>query len=355
MVTNAADSEIEIAGKKVGHGHPCFIIAEAGVNHNGDLELAFQLIRAAVDAGADAIKFQSYKTEDVVIPEAPKAEYQKRLTDSSETQYQMIQRFELSPQMHSEIISRCKQEGIPFLSSPFDEGSVELLNKLQIPAFKIPSGEITNLPLLTLVASKSKPIIISTGMAYLSEVEIAIRTIKTAGNDDYVILHCTSNYPAEAKDINLEAMRTMRSAFSAPVGYSDHTPGIEIPLAAVAMGACVIEKHLTLDNNMPGPDHAASLEPREFAAMVKGIRIVESARGHGRKEPVPSELSTAEVARKSLVSARDIEAGVTLTRQLIGIKRPGTGLQPAMRPDLVGRTAKVHIPANSIITLDMLE
>ncbi|MBC8280123.1 MAG: N-acetylneuraminate synthase family protein, partial [Chloroflexi bacterium] len=207
---------------------------------------------------------------------------------------------------------------------------------------------------LSLVASKGKPMIVSTGMAYLSEVETAVRTIKEAGNNDFVLLQCTSNYPAEAKDVNLKAMQTMGLAFSVSVGYSDHTTGIEVPIAAVAMGASVIEKHLTLDNHMPGPDHAASLEPSEFAAMVKGIRIVEAAQGHGRKEPVASEIGTADVARKSLVAARDIEPGETLTEGLLAIKRPGTGLPPAMRQELLGKTAKTRIQIGALITLEML-
>jgi N-acetylneuraminate synthase len=354
VVTDFTATAIEIAGRKVGPGHPCFVIAEAGVNHNGDLEMALQLVREAVQAGADAVKFQTYKTSLLVTPEASKAEYQKRTTDSAESQYAMLQRLELSPEMHREIIARCQQEGIIFLSSPFDEESVELLNALQVPAFKIPSGEITNLPLVTLVAGKGKPMIVSTGMAYLSEVETAVRAITDAGNHEYILLQCTSNYPANTKDVNLKAMHTLSAAFGAPVGYSDHTLGIEVPLAAVALGACVIEKHLTLDVKMPGPDHAASLEPDQFAAMVGGIRTVEAALGHGRKEPADSEFDTAVVARKSLVAARDIAAGEALTEKLVAIKRPGSGLPPAMRPHLLGRTAREPIKAGAVLTLDML-
>jgi len=355
VVAGPASQVIKIAGRPVGPGHPCLIIAEAGVNHNGDMELAIQLVRAAVAAGADAVKFQSYKTDLLVTPDAAKADYQKRTTDASESQYQMLQRLELSPEMHRRLIDLCEEQGIIFLSSPFDHASVELLNELQIPAFKIPSGEITNLPLLAQVAEKGRPMIVSTGMAHLGEVETAVQSIIAAGNRDYILLQCTSNYPAATEDVNLRAMNTMAEAFGSLVGYSDHTLGIEIPLAAVAMGASVIEKHITLDVNMPGPDHAASLPPEEFASMVRGVRAVESAVGHGRKEPAERELATAEVARKSLVAARDIAGGETLTEQLMDLKRPGSGLSPAMRAELAGRTVKTPIKMGALITLDMLE
>lgn len=345
---------IEIAGRKIGPGFPCFIIAEAGVNHNGNIELARQLVLAAVKVGADAVKFQTFKAKLVVTPDAPKAEYQKRTADAQESQIEMLRRLELSPHMHKELVTLCKEERIIFMSSPFDEESAELLTDLEVPAFKIPSGEITNLPLVTRVARKGKPMIVSTGMAYLSEVETAVRTIEETGNKELVLLHCVSNYPADPADANLMAMRTLSAAFGVPVGYSDHTPGIEVALAAVALGACVIEKHLTLDNNLPGPDHLASLEPEEFGAMVRGIRTVEAALGNGRKEPAVSEADTASVARKSLVAARDILAGEVLTEDLMEIKRPGTGLPPAMRSYLLGRTTRMPIPAGALISLEML-
>lgn len=345
---------VDIAGRLVGPGHPCFIIAEAGVNHNGDLGLAKQLVDMAVQAEADAVKFQTFKAERIVTREAPKAEYQKRTTGAAESQLDMLRRLELSPQMHHDLKAYCEDRGILFMSSPFDEESADLLAGLDVSVFKVPSGEITNLPFLAHVARKGKPIIVSTGMAYLSEVEAAVRAIQEAGNQHLVLLHCVSNYPADPADVNLRAMQTMSAAFSVPVGYSDHTPGIEVPLAAVALGACVVEKHVTLDRSLPGPDHRASLEPEELAAMVRGIRTVAAALGHGRKEPAASEAGTAAMARKSLVAARDIRAGEELTEHLLEIKRPGTGLPPAMRPYLLGRTTRMPIPAGGLISLEML-
>ena len=345
---------IDIAGRKVGPGQPCFIIAEAGVNHNGSLELAHQLVDVAIQAGADAVKFQTFNAERLVSPDAPKAEYQKRTTDVAESQYDMLRRLELSPKMHLDLMAYCDERGILFMSSPFDEDSADLLDSLGLAVFKIPSGEVTNLPFLAHVARKGKPMIVSTGMAYLSEVEAAVRTIEGTGNREFILLHCVSNYPADPADVNLRAMGTMSAAFGVPVGYSDHTPGIEAPMAAVALGACVIEKHLTLDRNLPGPDHRASLEPGEFTAMVRGIRIVEAALGHGRKDPASSEANTASVARKSLVAATDIPAGTVLTKQLIAIKRPGTGLPPVMLPYLIGRTLRIPVSAGQLLQLEMV-
>ncbi len=345
---------INIGGRMIGPGHPCFIIAEAGVNHNGDLEMARQLVKAAAATGADAVKFQTFEAHKVVSATAPKAAYQNSTTDPAESQLDMIRKLELNADQHRELITLCGEKGVIFLSSPFDEDSVDLLASLGVSAIKIPSGEITNLPLVTRSAGKGKPMIVSTGMAYLSEVEIAVRAIEETGNRDYVLLHCVSNYPAAESDVNLAAMGTMSAAFGSLIGYSDHTPGIEIALAAVALGATVIEKHLTLDNKMTGPDHRASLEPQEFTRMVEAIRLVESALGHGRKEPAASESNTASVARKSLVANRDIPVGATLTGELVGIKRPGTGLPAAMMPQVLGRTAREQISEGALITMEML-
>jgi N,N'-diacetyllegionaminate synthase len=350
----ASQLRIDVPGCKPELDQPCFIIAEAGVNHNGSLETARRLIDAAVQAGADAVKFQTFKADRLVTSEAPKAKYQIHTTDATESQYEMLHRLELSFEAHCELMAYCQEKDILFLSSPFDEESADLLMKLEVAAFKIPSGELTNLPFLDYVARKGKPMIVSTGMAYLGEVEAAVHTIEKAGNQDLVLLHCVSNYPAEPADVNLRAMLTMATAFGVPIGYSDHTLGTEVALAAVAMGACVIEKHFTLDRNLPGPDHRSSLEPIELAAMVQGIRKVESALGHGRKEPVPNEAETTAVARKSLVAARDIAAGTKMTEELMAIKRPGTGMPPFMRPYLVGRTARTDIPAGTLLTLEML-
>jgi N-acetylneuraminate synthase len=308
----------------------------------------------AARAGADAVKFQTFAAERLVTRQAPKARYQLESTDPEESQFEMLRRLELTKDDHRVLFQECKERGIIFLSTPFDEESADFLEELGVLAFKIPSGEITNVPYLGHIARKGKPMIVSTGMAYLGEVETAVRAIEEAGNDNFALLHCVSNYPANPAEINLRAMATMAAAFNCPIGFSDHTTGIEVSLAAVALGATVIEKHFTLDSGLPGPDHRASLEPAELKALVQGIRKVEVALGHGRKEPAASESNTAAVARKSLVAAHDILEGTTLTEDLIAIKRPGTGLPPEMRPQLIGRTARVAISAGELITLDML-
>ncbi len=345
---------VSLAGHQVGFGQPCFIIAEAGVNHNGSLKIARQLVDTAASAGVDAVKFQSFKTELLVTASAPKADYQKQATDQGESQYEMLHRLELSVEAHRELLAYCRQKGILFLSTPFDEPSADLLEELDVPAFKVGSGEITNWPLLQHIARKGRPVVLSTGMSYLSEVDEAVRVLRQAGCDQIVLLHCVSNYPADPYEVNLRAMQTMAQAFQVPVGYSDHTVGLEVPLAAVALGACVIEKHFTLDRTLPGPDHQASIEPDELAALVRGIRTVEAALGHGRKEPAQREAGTAVVARKSLVAACDVPAGTVLTEEVIAARRPGTGLPPAMRAFLVGRIARVSISAGTILTLEML-
>lgn len=346
---------IEIDGNLIGSNQPCFIIAEAGVNHNGQLKMALQLVDAAVAAKVDAIKFQTFKTKAVISTTAPKAAYQQRATGAEESQLDMVRRLELSYDQFKTIKEYCDKQGILFLSTPFDHDSADFLNNLGVEAFKIPSGEVTNYPFLEHIACKGKPLIFSTGMSHLGEVDQALRVIYAAGNRKVILLHCVSNYPADPADTNLRAMQTMATAFGTPVGYSDHTLGIEVPLAAVALGACVIEKHFTLDKNLPGPDHGASLEPDELFTMVKGIRTVEAALGNGRKEPAVSEANTAAVARRSLVAAYDIPAATILTKQHIAIKRPGTGLPPSMREYLMGRRTRAIIPADTLLTLDMFE
>jgi len=348
-------SDFTIGERFVGLNTPCYIIAEAGVNHNGDLDVAFQLVDAAVAAGADSIKFQTFKTEKLVTRDAAKAQYQKETTGSDETQYEMLKRLELSEAAHTQLQAYCEQQGIMFLSSPFDETSADLLDEMGVPAFKLGSGEITNIPLLQHIAHKQKPMIISTGMSYLTEIEAALNAIEAVGNPPVALLHCVSNYPAEYGDSNLRVMETMRRAFDVPVGYSDHTLGINIPIAAVALGATIIEKHFTLDKNARGPDHRASLEPYELKLMVDGIRQVESALGHGRKIPTQAELETAKAARKSLVMARDLSAGTRLSQTDITLRRPGTGLPPEAMPYIVGRTLKVSVEAGTVITLENLE
>jgi len=345
---------VEVESRKIGPGYPCFIVAEAGVNHNGSVELARRLVDAAVEARADAVKFQTFKAERLVTPDAPKADYQLQTGGSGESQFEMLQQLELSLEAHRELFEHCRQRGILFMSAPFDEECADLLDNLGVAIYKIPSGEITNLPFLVHVASKGKPMIVSTGMSYLDEVNAAVRVIQDAGNKSLVLLHSVNAYPASPADANLRAMHTMSREFNVPVGYSDHTPGIEVALAAVALGACVIEKHFTLNRDLSGPDHKTSLEPDELVALVRGIRSVENALGHGRKEPAPGEVKIASVARKSLVAARNIRAGSTLTEESILLKRPGTGLPAAMRSKLVGRKAKQDIPAGTVLTLEML-
>jgi N-acetylneuraminate synthase len=336
----------------VGSGHPVFVIGEAGVNHNGDLDLAHDLVEVAARAGADAVKFQTFKAERTVTPDAPKAEYQKQTTEAAESHYEMLRRLELSPESHRDLMAHCRKKGILFISTPFDEASADLLDSLDVPAFKVGSGEITNWPFLEYIARKGKPVILSTGMSYLSEVDEAVRVIRRAGCDQLILLHCVSNYPANPAHVNLRAMQTLAKAFQVPVGYSDHTLGIEIALAAVALGACAVEKHFTLDRNLPGPDHRASLEPEELQALVAGIRTVEQALGCGEKVPAPCEAENRLIARRSLTAALDIPAGTMLGRQLLVAKRPGTGLSPALLPLILGRKLRRDLAANELIRLE---
>jgi N,N'-diacetyllegionaminate synthase len=331
-----------------------FIIAEAGVNHNGSPAMAKRLVDAAAKAGTDAVKFQTFNARRLASAKAPKAQYQLRTTDARESQMEMLARLELSCESHRELQEYCKRQDIVFLSSPFDEGSSDFLENLGVELFKIPSGEITNIPFLSHIARKGLPIILSTGMATLSEVETAVRTLEKERNSNIVLLHCVSNYPAQPSDVNLRAMITMKETFQIPVGYSDHTEGIEVAIAAVALGARVIEKHFTLDRDLPGPDHRASLEPDELKTLVQSIRRVEASMGTGRKEPAPSEAESARAARKSIVAARDIPAGTILTEDDVAVRRPGTGLPPSLYSYIVGRTLRYAILEGTLISLDML-
>lgn len=347
--------EVRIGTREVGAGHPCFVIAEVGVNHDGSLERAVELVEAAAEAGADAVKFQTFRAERLATTDAPKAPYQLAGTDAEESQLDMLRRLELSPAAHRKVKAVASTAGVAFISSLFDEESADLLDDLAVDAFKIPSGEITNFRLLSHVGRFGRPVILSTGMADLVEVANAVAAFEEAGNEHLVVLHCVSSYPAPADEANLQAMATIASAFGKPVGFSDHTLGFEVALAAVALGACVIEKHLTLDRNSPGPDHAASLEPDAFAELVRGIRAVESALGDGEKRPMPSELATADVARKSLVAARDIAPGTIVTDEMVAVRRPGTGLPPEARETIVGRVAAVQIASGTLLSMELLE
>ncbi|MGD9716498.1 MAG: N-acetylneuraminate synthase [Sulfuricurvum sp.] len=318
-----------------------FIIAEAGVNHNGSLDLAKKLIDVAAEAGADAVKFQTFKAEKLVSKKAQKAEYQKQTTDAAESQYDMIKKLELDEPAHRELIRYCGEKKIRFLSTPFDHESIELLDALGMEIFKIPSGEITNLPYLRHIGGLGKEVILSTGMADLGEIEDALDLLVSSGTpkEKITILHATTEYPCPMDEVNLRAMGTIASAFGVRTGYSDHTRGIEVPIAAVAMGASVIEKHFTLDRTMEGPDHKASLEPDELCAMVAAIRNIEKALGDGIKKPSPSEAKNMAVARKSIVAARPIRAGEVFTSENIAIKRPGTGISPMRYDEIVGERA----------------
>lgn len=345
---------VQIGGRTIGHGYSCWIIAEAGVNHNGDLELAKQLVDAAVAAGADAIKFQTFRAAELASPEAPKAMYQLQSTDQGESQLEMLMALELPGEVFGELAALCREKEILFLSSAYDKESVDLLFECHVEAFKIASGEITNLPLLEYVAGKGKPVLLSTGMSYLSEVDEAVRVLREGGCDQLVLLHCVSDYPADSSHINLRAMATLSAAFDLPVGYSDHTLGAEVAIAAVALGACVLEKHFTLDRGFTGPDHRASLEPEAMAEMVRSLRLVEQSLGHGRKEPTPGETEIAAVVRRSLVLARDLPAGSVVTDDALALQRPGTGLPLEARPYVVGRTARVALPQGTLLSLEML-
>ncbi len=327
------------------------IIAEAGVNHNGDLQLAKKLVDAATEAGADVIKFQTFQASQLATEHAEQAVYQQKALDNSEGQLAMLKRLELQPEQHSELIDYCQEQNIEFLSTAFDMSSIELLASLKLKLWKVPSGEITNLPYLRQIGCHGQPVILSTGMANLGEIEAALEVLEKAGTPrcQITMLHCTTEYPAPPEEVNLRAIHTIAQAFGVAVGYSDHTDGIAVPIAAVAMGATVLEKHLTLDRNLPGPDHNASLEPDQFAAMVQGIRTIEQALGNGVKRPTLSEQANLPVVRKSLVAARPIRAGEVFSEVNLTAKRPGTGISPMHWDDWIGRKALRDFSSDELI------
>lgn len=330
------------------------IIAEAGVNHNGDIGIAKKLIDAAAIAGADFVKFQTFKANKIASSKALKAEYQKKSTDSFESQQDMLKRLELDEEAHLELISYCKLKNIEFLSTPFDFESIELLQRLGIKLGKIPSGELTNLPFLRKISKAFPEIILSTGMSTMDEVKATTKALMDAGSikDNITILHCNTEYPTPFKDVNLKAMLTIQTELGVSIGYSDHTLGIEIPIAAVAMGAKIIEKHFTLDRNMEGPDHKASLEPLELQSMVAGIRNVEAAlKGNGEKLVSDSELKNINIARKSIVAAKQIKPGDTFTEANITVKRPGNGISPMHWDNVLGKLANRFFEEDDLIEL----
>jgi N,N'-diacetyllegionaminate synthase len=327
----------------------CLVIAEAGVNHNGDIELAKRLVDAAYYAGADYIKFQTFKTDNLVTVKARKAEYQERQTSSGESQYFMLKRLELSYQNFILLNDYCRAKGISFLSTPFDTESIEFLDKLGMVVWKIPSGEVTNYPYLVKIAETHKPIIMSTGMCTLDDVNSAIQVLNSHGCGPITLLHCTTEYPTPYSEVNLKAMETLRSRFNLPVGYSDHTQGIVIPIAAVAMGAVVLEKHFTLNRTMEGPDHKASLDPGELKAMVEAIRCVEVSLGDGVKNPTDSERRNMVIARKSIVALKPIREGERFTTENITTKRPGSGITPMQWNEVIGQFAKRSFEEDELI------
>lgn len=341
--------------RRSGRAERCFVVAEAGVNHNGDFELAKQLVDTAVEAGANAVKFQTFDADELLTSEAEKASYQQEATDDEETQYEMLKRLELGASKQRRLAEYARERGIVFLSTPFDGESATFLDQLGVPFFKIGSGELTNTPFLRHVAELGRPMLVSTGMSWIGEVENAVRAIEEAGNDRLALLHCVSQYPAPVEAVNLRAMDTLERAFGYPVGFSDHTMGIDIPVAAVARGARIVEKHFTLDRSMEGPDHEASLEPDELARMVEGVRRVEKALGDGRKRPTGDEGEVAEAARKSIVTTREISAGERLDLDALAIRRPGTGLTPDLLNRVEGLTAAQDIDSDTPLKWSHLE
>jgi len=332
--------EIKIANKKIGKNHPCFIIAEVGINHNGKLSLAKKLVDAAVDAKADAVKFQTFKSEGVIIDKL-------KQTDA-------IRKFELKYSEFASLKKYCDKKNIIFLSTPHSFDAIDFLNDL-VPAFKFGSGDLTNIPALQHAAKKDKPIILGTGMSTLKEVKESVNAIKKSGNNQIIALHCTTNYPCPFEEVNMNAMKDMQNKLDCLVGYSDHTMGITASIMAATLGAVVIEKHFTIDRNMPGPDQKASLEPDELKKMIEEIRNVEKALGGSNKKPTNSEKKIINMVRRSLVAKKDIEKGTIITRDMIDVKRPGTGLAPAYLDKVIGKKASKNIPKDELIQKYMVE
>jgi N,N'-diacetyllegionaminate synthase len=348
-------SFVEIAGRRIGAGAPVFVIAEAGVNHNGDQAKALRLVDAAAASGADAVKFQTFDPNRLASRAAPLAEYQRAGESPELGQVAMLSRLRLPDDALAAVAMRCRERGILFLSTPFDEVSADLLDELDVPAFKIGSGELTNLPFLRNLASRGRPLLLSTGMATLGEVAAAVDAVAASGAHGLVLLHCVSSYPAPAKEANLRAMDTLREAFSVPVGYSDHCLGTDVALAAVARDAAVLERHLTLDRCLPGPDHALSLEPGELAELMHRIRTLERALGDGRKRPQRSEYENLLVARRSIVAARAMQPGERIDAAALTLKRPGGGLPPSRLASVVGVRLVRPIEVDELLTEAHLE
>jgi N,N'-diacetyllegionaminate synthase len=331
------------------------IIAEAGVNHNGDVALARRLVREAARAGADAVKFQTFSARRIATPDAPKAPYQLTTTDAAETQVQMLERLELDPDAYPELMALCREHELAFLSTPYDTEDIDFLVGLDIPAIKLASIHVVETPMLRHAALARRPVLLSTGMATLAEVDRAVRTITESGHQDIVLLHCTTDYPARLEDANLRAITTLRAAFALPVGFSDHTTTTTAAAVAIGLGACVIEKHFTVDRSLPGPDQAASANPDEFAAFVSAVRDAERALGTGRKEPMPSELRNRQTMRRSIVARVPIRTGERITADMLAYKRPAVGLCPDDIDSVLGACARVDIVADRALQWWMLE
>lgn len=346
-------SKISIGNRGIGLDQPCFIIAEAGVNHNGDLKTAKRMIDCAVYAGADAIKFQTFKADRLVTKDANKADYQKKCP-GSRTQYEMLKKLELPDQDFISLSEYAIKKGIIFLSTPFDKESVDLLEKIKVPAYKISSGDLTNHPLLHDIASRNKPIILSTGMATIAEIGESLSVLKKSGAQDIILLHCTTEYPVNFEEVNLRAINTIQCAFKHLTGFSDHTTGITTSIAAFALGACLIEKHFTLDKKMDGPDHKASLDPNELKELVASIRDLEKALGTGIKEPSPCEEKNIPFARKSIVAKQNLKRGTVLNASMLDLKRPGTGLEPKYLNMVIGKQLKNDLAKDEIIIWEYL-
>jgi N-acetylneuraminate synthase/N,N'-diacetyllegionaminate synthase len=346
--------DIAIDGRPVGHGHPVFVIAEAGVNHNGDPALAHRLVEAAHAAGADCVKFQTFKAERVAVGDAPKADYQLKTTDPGESQIAMLRKLELPDEALPALFAACRARRIAFMSTPYNVEDADLLDRLGSPAFKLASIHVAEPLFLRQVARFGRPMIVSTGMATLAEVDTGVRAIREGGNDRIVVMQCTTNYPSRAADANLRAMATMRTALDVAVGYSDHTRTDTAVIAAVALGACVIERHFTLDPAMAGPDHSSSLDPKAFARMVASIREAEAALGSGRKEPCDAERANTAGMRRSIVARRAIAAGQVVAEADLTFKRPATGLAPAFADAVIGRVARLPIAEGAPITWEAL-
>jgi len=347
--------ELKIQNKIIGSEHPVFIIAEAGVNHNGDIDLAKRLVREAKECGADCVKFQTFKAERVVTENAPKAKYQLKTTDPGESQIDMLKKLELPQEAYKEIIQCCQENEIIFLSTPYNIEDVEFLNDLGVPAFKLASISAAEPWFAAYTARKGKPIILSTGMATLEEVDETVREILETGNEDLILLQCTTNYPSRLEDANLRAMRTICNAFDVLVGYSDHTQDDTACIVSVALGATVIEKHFTLDKNIPGPDQSSSYDPKEFARLVRNIRNAEKVLGSARKEPCEIEKINAEGMRRSIVVRHSIKEGTVITVDMLAFKRPGTGISPGLLPQIVGRRVQHSLSEDTMINWSDLE